>query len=245
MSDSTLQVYSIYSSISGEGGDIPQGAMTTFVRLAGCNLRCSYCDTKKTWSPLAGQPMSITDAVYQIIKLGNTNILITGGEPLLQWQDVCKLIYALGNLNVRLKVQIETGGGTHIFSRPFPFVEMAWVVDYKLPSSDMMKEMLVTPDTFLEWELPQNTHIKFVISDKQDFMTALKIVTDVEDIYKHDIIGPWPIKSFLFSTAHEHMTPAELISLMNEYDLNKPIHVPCIFNLQIHKYIWPEGEKEK
>lgn len=102
----TLRVVEVFASLQGEG--LRQGEATIFVRLAGCNLRCSFCDTKRAWS--GGQKMTIQEILKKILRLQShfpcSWVCLTGGEPLLQ--KVGPLAAAIRKAGFRL--QIETNG---------------------------------------------------------------------------------------------------------------------------------------
>lgn len=111
-----MKISEIFSSIQGEGNFL--GVPATFIRFVGCNLKCSFCDTKKTWE---GKPeyieLSIEEIVSEVLNFKNVLIVITGGEPCLQPQ--------LGELIDKLRchnfhVAIETNG-----TQPTPTVD--WV----------------------------------------------------------------------------------------------------------------------
>jgi len=117
-----LLVNSIFTSISGEVGAIPQGTPVTFIRLQGCNLRCPYCDTAHSWDHESGYQMSI-DEVISYVK--TKNVVLTGGEPLiqLQWSPLAVKLMSLNH-----KVQVETNG-----TRPVDeTLRICYVVDQKM-----------------------------------------------------------------------------------------------------------------
>lgn len=101
-----MKISEIFSSIQGEGNFL--GVPATFIRFVGCNLKCSFCDTKKTWE---GKPefneLSIDEIATIVHGMGNTLVVITGGEPCLQSQ-LQELIDALHQRN--LYIAIETNG---------------------------------------------------------------------------------------------------------------------------------------
>ncbi len=105
----TLKIAEIFRSIQGEG--LRQGEPTHFIRLAGCNLRCAFCDTKYAWG--GGEDFTLLD-ILETIKKNNTRfpaewVCLTGGEPLLQ--DVGELVRVLKQEGFR--VQVETNGMTY------------------------------------------------------------------------------------------------------------------------------------
>ena len=159
----TLKVHSIFESISGEAGFFPQGSWTTFLRLQGCGCRCYYCDTKKTQQPEHSDMriMTLPDIVKEC---GTRQVLITGGEPLMQ-PAVFLLINAL--LENGHAVQVETNGSYQV---PFAYLdkwleeEIYWVIDRKGPSSGQSYRMV---DQY--WKESDRMTIKYVISN--EFLT--------------------------------------------------------------------------
>jgi 7-carboxy-7-deazaguanine synthase len=105
----TLEIVEIFPSIQGEG--LRQGEPTVFVRLAGCNLRCAFCDTKRAWRP--GRRLTVEEIVSRVRDVRRPFaaawVSITGGEPFLQ--DMRPLVRRLRNEG--LKVQVETNGRRH------------------------------------------------------------------------------------------------------------------------------------
>lgn len=116
----TLKIVEVFSSLQGEG--LRQGEPTIFIRLAGCNLRCSFCDTRKAWP--GGKEASIDQIVDKVERLRRRFraqwVCLTGGEPLLQ--DVAPLVHALKRR--KLKVQLETNG-THPTHLPFDWISVS------------------------------------------------------------------------------------------------------------------------
>ena len=103
-----MKIRSIFTSVDGEINDFHQGRLSVFVRLAGCNLNCSYCDTKYAQSIKAGTEKSISEIVSNVCKFNLDKVTITGGEPLLQADEVKILIKELSTKGK--KITIETNG---------------------------------------------------------------------------------------------------------------------------------------
>lgn len=166
-----IQLHSIFESISGEAGVFPQGTWCTFVRLQGCKLRCSYCDTKHA-QKFGAEDETVSEVADQCAR---KHVLITGGEPLDQPEALLALITTLlqrGHL-----VQVETNG-YHLLPRLsnsiFP---VCWVVDYKLPSSGMHRRMpTITAfgQRLAAARLAGDKVVtKWVVSDERDLTVAL------------------------------------------------------------------------
>ena len=156
-----LRVNEIFKSIQGESSYA--GIPCVFVRLTGCNLRCSYCDT--TYAYDEGAEMSACEILKTIKGYGCKNVCVTGGEPLLQ-SSVNKLINLL-NKN-RYKIFVETGGSINIDMLPKAVTR---IMDIKCPDSGMENEM--------DWDnidrLKSNDEVKFIISSKKDYEWAKRI----------------------------------------------------------------------
>ena len=128
-----MVVNEIFGSIDGEG--IRAGELASFVRLAGCNLRCSYCDTQYALDKNAGTEMLVNEIIDELNKIGIKNVTLTGGEP-LQHKDIDILIDELIKSNY--KVNIETNGSINIEK----YVGKCLItMDYKCPSSKMENTM--------------------------------------------------------------------------------------------------------
>ena len=216
-----MKVYEIFSSINGEvSGRIYQGRMCTFLRLAGCNLKCKYCDTKKSRPLDSGGDVSIKEIADRIIELDNPYITITGGEPGLQIKEIHKLINYLHKKNSDFQFILETNGSIR-FSRGLMGLFQAIVMDYKLPSSGMESKMNLENFDFLS---PDLDIVKFVIQDKKDFDRALEVRNHLKEKTN--------IEDFAFSPSHEKLSAKELYNWLKKAKIND-----AILNVQIHKLI--------
>ena len=163
----TLKVKEIFRSIEGEVCNTGQGRITTFIRLAVCNLRCRACDTPEAQSFASGTEMNIIDIVKEC---KTKKVTITGGEPLLQ-ENVFDLTR---ELNVEKKiVSIETNGTIAAFG----YGVNSFVVDYKLPSSGMEDRM----NMFNFNGLRPRDFVKFVIGTELDLKRAIEVYRQLKD----------------------------------------------------------------
>lgn len=155
----------IFSSIQGEGVDA--GKPTTFVRLYGCNMNCSYCDQPQ--KPTGRIRTSIRKIVSKVCNLKVPNVCITGGEPLIQWESVYPLVLELTGLG--FNVSIETNGCCPIeadnYNRSFKYV-----MDVKCPSSGVHKNNIL--DNLMR--LKAKDEVVFVIQNRKDYNYAKEII---------------------------------------------------------------------
>lgn len=208
----TMKIYDIFYSIQGEGNWT--GLPNIFIRTAGCNLRCTFCDTKYAYD--VKREMTITEIVKEIKKYNCNNICITGGEPLIQI-ETNKLIDDL--INKGYRICLETNGSIdikRIAEKKYVMISL----DIKCPSSGMNKKMFF--DNI--FHLDKDDQIKFIIGNKEDYEYAKKIVQG----YK--IFCP------IFFQPVENTNPKELAGWI----LNDCLNVKL--GLQIHKIIW-EGKR--
>lgn len=209
-----MNVVEIFLSIDGEGVHV--GELATFVRLAGCNLRCSYCDTKYAQNMADGEEMSALAIIDRVKELGCKNVTLTGGEPLLN-KDGFILAHALAEGGY--SVNIETNGSIDIgdlIDEPNVIITM----DYKSPSSGCEKHMLLSN---LE-KLREQDVLKFVI-EESDF-DAVRAV-----------LGRYKISAQVFlSPIFGKIDPVQIVDFMKrEFLKRENIRV----QLQLHKFIWP------
>lgn len=154
-----MRVSEIFYSLSGEG--IHTGIPTVFVRLQGCNLSCTYCDTKYSLNPKGGREMSITEIMHRVKELRRDSwVLITGGDPLCQERDTGKLVTALKD--AEYLVEVEENGS---LGPPPWFREVdSWSVDVKCPSSGAYG----TFRTLWLKRLRKCDSLKFVVGTQED-----------------------------------------------------------------------------
>lgn len=174
-----LEVHSIFTSISGEVGYFRQGQIVKFLRLQGCNMRCPSCDTEQ--SQIAGDdPVSIDQVADQIG--ASRNILITGGEPLLQQSALISLIR--GFRSDCFTWQIETNGTI----MPLPALRMMenvyWVVDRKFKSAlggPLPGHRAITTGFKLvdDFPLTEDDWLKYVVSNSDELDEAIREIDNL------------------------------------------------------------------
>jgi 7-carboxy-7-deazaguanine synthase len=225
-----MQITEIYKSLQGESTHA--GLACVFVRLTGCNLRCSWCDSEYTFSD--GRRMSSEDVFREVTRLSPHGGLveITGGEPMLQERELVPFMQRL--VDAGYKVLIETSGERPLGGVPKSVIK---IVDVKCPHSG-------EADTFdltnLDALLPHD-EVKFVLSDREDYEFARDFVA------RHGLDRR--VNAVLFSPAfrkdatgardssHCLLDPRELADWMLADE------VPARLGLQIHKFIWDPALK--
>ena len=165
-----MRVQEIFSSIQGEGPDI--GKKVVFVRFSGCNLRCSWCDTREAWYYEKGKEMTVDEIVDRVYMLKTDYVVLTGGEPLIQNHEQLENLtfnFQLGKVNVG----VETNGTVRPSDKLLENVNK-WVVSPKLQSAyevwekedrEDLAEML---DNWLGISELHDVTFKFVIHSKKD-----------------------------------------------------------------------------
>lgn len=224
-----MKVVEIFDSIDGEG--LRAGKTATFVRLAGCNLRCSYCDTLYALfgedEPCQYEEMTV-DEVVSKINMDYKRVTLTGGEPLLHTEsaDLVKRLLESG-----VEVNIETNGAVDIteFSAKLPDApDMFYTIDYKLPSSGMTDKMI--------WHNFQNLRpadvVKFVVGSDED-VDVMKSVMD--SLTKTYTVMPHIYAGVVFG----EYEPSRLV----ERIMKELVFKDVVFQLQIHKVIWNPEER--
>ena len=190
-----LQVVEKFISINGEGRRC--GQLATFIRFAGCNLNCGYCDT--AWAndrKVAFDPMTAEEVYAYIKETQVTNVTLTGGEPLLQ-QDMGELLELLSQ-DPELYVEIETNGS--VLLSKFSDLENppSFTMDYKLPSSGM--ERMMALENFDH--LTEKDTVKFVSGSMEDLEKARELInkyklTEKTSIFISPVFGDIELESIV------------------------------------------------
>jgi len=225
-----MQITEIYKSLQGES--TYAGLPCIFVRLTGCNLRCTWCDSEYTFQ--GGVKMTLEQVLSEVSRLSPDGGLveITGGEPMLQQREVVPLMHSL--LERRYKVLLETSG-----ERPLDVVptEVVKIVDVKCPDSGEGETFRLEN---LE-ALTANDELKFVLSSRKDYEFACDFVRS------HNLADR--VNAILFSpafrkdatgardTSHCLLDPQELAEWMIADG------VTARLGLQLHKFIWDPAVK--
>ena len=164
-----MKVSEIFFSIQGEGVHI--GLPTVFLRLFACDLRCSWCDTMYAVEGTDFREMETGEVLSRVIEYGCSRVCITGGEPLIQREEVEEIAEFL--LERDFVVVLETSGNKkppQIFSHPNSVVSM----DCKCPGSGMDSKM----DFSLYDALGEKDQLKFVIADDTDYESAMGVIAE-------------------------------------------------------------------
>lgn len=207
-----LTVSEIYLSIQGES--TYTGRPCVFVRLAACNLRCTWCDTPYAFT--GGSKKTVDEVVAEVRELRCPLVELTGGEPLLQ-PEAIPLMERL--VSEGFEVLLETGGHMPIERVPEAVVA---IVDVKCPGSGEADAM--------HWpnldELSVHDEVKFVVRDRVDFDYACDVIA------RHGLAGR--VSALLFSPVFGVLEPAEL----SRWVLDARLPPAARLQLQTHKYVW-------
>jgi 7-carboxy-7-deazaguanine synthase len=206
-----LQVNEIFYSIQGESSFMGQPCV--FIRLTGCNLRCSYCDSEYAF--YEGREMSIPEVLQTLESFPARLALVTGGEPMLQ-ESVYGLFHEL--LEHRYTVCVETGGQVLLDKVD---LRVHKIMDLKCPSSRMMQRN----DFGNIQYLTDRDEVKFVIGDRVDFDWAC------ETARRYGLCAR--VGAVLFSPVYNVLPYDELARWVLECGLQVRMQV------QLHKIIWP------
>ena len=208
-----IKIYEIFHSLQGETSRI--GLPTVFVRLTGCPMRCTYCDTEYAFS--GGGNMQIADILAKVASFETKYVTVTGGEPLAQ-KECYMLLQAM--CDAGYSVSLETGGAMDI--APVD-ARVSIILDIKTPASNEEENML--------WgnvnHIKPKDEIKFVLCNRADYDWAKAKITELKLIEKCPI---------LFSPSY-HELSAEMLAGWILAD-----KLPVRMQVQLHKILW--GEKQ-
>ena len=224
-----LRLIELYRSVQGESSFA--GVPCLFVRLAGCNLRCSWCDSEYTFT--GGQPFTQDQILAELEALQPCKLIeFTGGEPMLQARELLPLMGRLLDLGYQL--MIETSG-----ERPLAEVPRAVhkIVDVKCPGSGMAGTFRLDNLN----ALTPNDEVKFVVSDRTDYEFARDFIRthDLAARCGHILLSPAFHKNASEERTADNMAldPRLLVDWMLADGL------PARLSLQIHKFIWEPRKK--
>lgn len=238
-SDCFLPVVERFVSINGEGPRA--GRLAAFIRFAGCNLACSWCDT--SWANVGNcqhEDASPNWLVSWVAGTGATCVTLTGGEPALQ-PGLPALIKALcesgeWGCDGNRSIEIETNGAVDLSdlhglrcsledAGRESAAHVYFTVDCKMPSSGMASEMLPSNYAFL----CKGDAVKFVVASIEDLECAKAVVEE------HDLCSRCEV---FFSPVFSCIEPSEIVDFMEQEGLSQ-----VRLQLQLHKIIWPEQDR--
>jgi len=206
----SLVVNEIFYSIQGES--LTTGIPTVFVRLTGCPLRCSYCDTEYAFTE--GKKMSFDEIISSINKYNCKNITVTGGEPLAQKNT----LLFLDKISNSYEVSLETSNALSIKGIN---KKITIVLDIKTPNSNESDKNIIGNYKYLK----KDDQVKFVICELEDYYWAK------DYIFNNKLCE---ICNILISPSHGEMS---LKRLADQILLD---NLPARLQIQLHKFIWSD-----
>lgn len=232
-----MQIVETFKGISGEVCLPGQGIPTFFIRLAGCNLNCEWCDTKHARSPgSAKMAVSPTQMAQDVLEIAAQHVLFTGGEPLLQVEDILAFIAEwrwLGRGLGDKTLTIETNGSICVDRDSLDAcnhnLQVSVVADYKLLSSGERGAMC-PDDWFLS--LRPTDFVKFVVGTQEDLALAIRLLT-----------GPFGKKSLReftpaispvlgYGVGENAVTAQQIVDVLWAHGLTD-----VLLSVQIHKFL--------
>ena len=212
-----MLINEIFTSIEGEG--IRMGYPVTFIRLYGCNLNCSYCDTRYSCEGQAGTEMNVSEVIEKVKEAGVERITLTGGEPLIH-KNAEELVDGL--VNEGFEVNIETNGSVDIY----PYIKKENVIitmDYKSISSGENSKMNPANLRYLR----NQDVLKFVVGNKEDLNDMKRII----EIYS-------PSCNIFVSPIFTKIELSDIVDYIKDNKLND-----CRIQVQLHKIIWEPSKR--
>ena len=225
-----MRLIELYKSVQGESSFA--GVPCIFVRLAGCNLRCSWCDSEYTFT--GGQPFTAAEIIAQIDALQPCPLIeFTGGEPMLQARELLPLMTSLLEKNYTL--MIETSGEQPLANVPKAVHK---IVDVKCPGAGAAANTFRLENLAA---LTPNDEVKFVLTDRADYEFARDFIQthNLSSLGGNILLSPAFMKapSDQRSTENCALDPRLVVEWMLADGLSARL------SLQIHKYIWEPRKK--
>lgn len=217
-----LCVSEIFESIDGEG--YHAGKATVFFRAVGCNLRCSWCDSKYTFhEEETSKWYSVFDAMEKVRSFGIKHITITGGEPLLEENKEWMTSFIENLLLEGFTVDIETNGAVNLlyWKEKFKMNDVIFIMDWKAPASRMNQFMIKENLSYLD----ESDIIKIVVTD-DDFDEVEKILSS--DTWAQVYISP------VFGQVTMNKIPEFVLK-------HKEENIKC--QIQLHKIFWEPDKR--
>jgi 7-carboxy-7-deazaguanine synthase len=212
-SENALRITEIFYSLQGESNTV--GLPTVFIRLTGCPLRCTYCDTAYAFS--GGERLSIADILSRTADYPTRYITVTGGEPLAQ--PAC-LVLLSQLADSGYHVSLETSGALDISNVDQRVVQ---VMDLKTPSSGEMSKNRYENIAYLRAQ----DQLKFVIGSSEDYDWAKKILLDYQLIERCQVLFS-PVSGEISATWLADKILADRLQVR--------------FQIQLHKYLWHDAK---
>lgn len=215
-----MAVYKVaerFVSINGES--LRAGEIAVFIRFAGCNLNCGYCDTKWANAEDTEYESLSKEEIYDYVKRTEiTNVTLTGGEPLVQ-DGIDELLLTLA-MDETLHIEVETNGSVDIAEFKALTDRISYTLDYKLPDSGMEASMCLSNYNYID----KKDVVKFVAGSPADLQRAREIMyTYGLDVKTNVYISP----------VFGKLEPADIVDFMLENNMNG-----IRLQLQMHKLIW-------
>ncbi|MCR5737558.1 MAG: putative 7-carboxy-7-deazaguanine synthase QueE [Eubacterium sp.] len=216
-----MKVVEKFVSINGES--TRAGELAVFLRFKGCNLNCSYCDTK--WANEVECPyesLSVEEIVQYVKETGIKNVTLTGGEPMLQNEIVSLVDSLLEQPGIR--VEIETNGSVDLSQFSFR-KKPVFTMDYKSPSSGCNDRMCLENFRGLTGE----DTVKCVVANREDLDRAKSVIEQYQLTEKCHVY---------FSPVFGSIEPEEIVNYMLEHKMND-----VRLQIQMHKVIWDPNQR--
>ncbi len=236
-----IPIIEIFNSVSGEG--ISAGSVMTFVRVAGCNLRCNYCDTKYSYNEFGNEIQILKpNEIINILNSYNCkNVLCTGGEP-LELNKV-KRYLPLYLASKGFEVRIETNGSCPLYSnaeindfvKDANLIKLNYALDVKCPDSGMSDYNIYSENLKL---LGSEDEIKFIVGSQGDLQFALRCIKEHSQVLSQTGV------TINFSPVFGKLESREIVNVLKENNTYfEKYKLKVRLSLQIHKFIWPPEER--